>query len=225
MKFKESETNLLLRLCWKQVWTDVSVSMLAFSSNHRCVSVKASHSCTVECIQNLSHFPHFQMNDRRQFQGSWFHRRRQTATWRESQAAPEPDSLPRSLILAALSRWPWLSATPHIFTTTPLHSPAASLFSCPLPVIACQINVPLCSQAQKLSCHFQPLLFLSLYIYIYILVLSNTSSSSSPLWCSPPHIHSPSLPLYPRPLLLRLSSVFLRRAASADLSAPSLLQR
>lgn len=33
------------------------------------------------------------------------------------------------------SRWPWLSAA----------------FYCTLPVIACQINVPLCSQAQKLS--------------------------------------------------------------------------
>lgn len=66
-------------------------------------------------------------------------------------------------------RWPWLSATPHIFTT-PLHSPTASLFSCPLPVIACQINVPLCSQAQKLSRHFQPLLSLSFspfFLYIY----------------------------------------------------------
>lgn len=68
----------------------------------------------------------------------------------------EPDSL-CGVSFMLHSHWPWLSATLHIFTT--LHrSPSPSLFSCTLPVIACQINVPLCSQAQKLSCHIQPLL-------------------------------------------------------------------
>lgn len=80
-------------------------------------------------------------------------------------------------------RWPWLSATPHIFTT-PLHSPTASLFSCPLPVIACQINVPLCSQAQKLSRHFQPLLSLSFFPFFFIYIFWFSRPPPPPLWCS-----------------------------------------
>ncbi len=106
----------------------------------------------------------------------------------------------QSVIHVAHSRRPWLSATLHILTTL-LHSlPSPSLFSCPLPVIACQINVPLCSQAQKLSRHIQP----PAPLFFFHLVLSHTATPPPPppppppLWsicpplplCFHAHIHS-----------------------------------
>lgn len=84
---------------------------------------------------------------------------------RESQAFTEPDSLcGGSFMLHALTDLGCLRLSTSLPTL--LHSPLSSLFSCPLPVIACQINVPLCSHAQKLSCHIQPLLpFLSFFFF------------------------------------------------------------
>lgn len=89
---------------------------------------------------------------------------------RESQAFTEPDSLcGGSFMLHALTDLGCLRLSTSLPTL--LHSPLSSLFSCPLPVIACQINVPLCSHAQKLSCHIQPLLpFLSFFFLIWFLL-------------------------------------------------------
>lgn len=63
-------------------------------------------------------------------------------------AATEPDSLCMYVSFMLHSHWPWLSAALLVLP----------LFHCTHPVIACQINVPLCSRAQKLFHHIQPLL-------------------------------------------------------------------
>lgn len=85
---------------------------------------------------------------------------------REQEAVAEPDSLCRASFMShAVTDLGCL----RLSTSLPplLHSPTPSLSSCPLPVIACQINVPLCSQAQKLSCHIQPLLPLFFFFLIW----------------------------------------------------------
>lgn len=125
----------------------------------------------------------------------------------------------------------FLSLTLAVCDSTHLHHPASFSRCLSLllsPSSNCMSNQ--CSPVQsstKLSRHFQPLLSLSFFPFFFIYIFWFSRPPPPPLWCSPPHIHSPSLPLYPRPLLLPLSSVFLllRRAASADLSAPSLLCR
>lgn len=83
-----------------------------------------------------------------------------------------------NFILVVHSHWPWLSATRHIFTTL-LHVPTPSFKSCPLPVIACQINVPLCSQAQKLSCR-TGLLFPTLFFFPTLVLPHTPTATASP---------------------------------------------
>lgn len=125
----------------------------------------------------------------------------------------------------------FLSLTLAVCDSTHLHHPASFSRCLSLllsPSSNCMSNQ--CSPVQSSTKTFSPfsapaLSFFLSFFFIYIFWFSRPPPP--PLWCSPPHIHSPSLPLYPRPLLLPLSSVFLllRCAASADLSAPSLLCR
>lgn len=114
--------------------------------------------------------------------------------------------------LWTFSRWPWTSPTPRLSSilSSPLLSAPSLSSHVPFPVIACQINVPLCSQAKKLSCHIRlllpwyfPLLFYFLWVYISLL--------SSLVFC--PHTPLCLLPFW--------TLGFFRRAASAVLSAPS----
>lgn len=144
----------------------------------------------------------------------------------EMQAVTEPDSLSRVSFM--LHRVTDLGC---LCYTLPL-----SLVSCPLPVIACQINVPLCSQAQKLSCHIQPppLFFL---IWFSLMPLRHHPSGRSflllPL-CFHAHTSFPSCSLIPSlPMSTPASAlscflqalVFFPCAASAVLHALSLPRR
>lgn len=137
-----------------------------------------------------------------------------------------------SLIHVAHSHWPWLSETLHIFTTL-LHSPTPSRFSCPLPVIACQINVPLCSQAQTLSCLIQPLLPSIFWFGSLSYWYNNTTTTTTTTPLGLPFLlcHCVSLSLaYSLPMFTPASSLscflqtpgFLRCAALAVLLAVSL---